>query len=70
MLMEVGYGQDENISALLSGQYCEEFNNYVPHYANVTPQQPCQVVQSPNQSCHPVVDVNITLTFQAKKNIA
>ena len=33
-------------------------------------QQPCQVVQSPNRSCYPVVDVNITPTFQTTKNLA
>ena len=29
MLMEASYGEDENISALLSKQFCEEFNHYV-----------------------------------------
>ena len=27
--MEVGYEEDENIGAFLSGQFCEEFNHYV-----------------------------------------
>ena len=46
--MEVGYGEDENIGALPSGQFCEEFNHYVIQDENVAPQQPCEVVQSPN----------------------
>ena len=47
-LKEVGYRGDDIISPLLNGQYCEEFNNYVNPDANVTPQQSCHVVQSPN----------------------
>ena len=34
-LMEAGYGEDENIGALLSEQSCEEFNHYVPDDENV-----------------------------------
>ena len=68
--MEYGYGEEENIGALLREQFCEEFNHYVLDDANVAPQQPCQVVQSPNQTCQPVVDVNITSTFQTKKKLA
>ena len=41
MLMEVRYGEDENIGALLNRQFCEEFNHYVPDNENVAPQQPC-----------------------------
>ena len=40
-LKQVGYRGDDILGPLLSEQYCEEFNNYVPHDANVTPQQPC-----------------------------
>ena len=36
----------------------------------MTPQQPCQVVQYPNRSCQPIVDVNITPTFQMARNLA
>ena len=36
----------------------------------MTQQQPWPVVQSPNRSCHPVVDVNVTPIFQMTKNIA
>ena len=68
--MEVGYEEDENIGAFLSGQFCEEFKHYVPEDENVARQQPCEVVQYPNQSCHPVVDVNATLEFQTAKNLA
>ena len=50
-LKQVGYTGDDIIDPLLSRQYGEEFNNYVPHDVNVTLQQPCQVVQSPNRSC-------------------
>ena len=49
MLMEAGYGEDKNLSALLSGKFCEEFNHYARDDANVALQQPCQVVQSPNR---------------------
>ena len=35
--MEVGYGEDENIGALLSGQFFEEFNHYAPNDENVAP---------------------------------
>ena len=37
MLMEAGYGEDENIVALLSENFCEEFNHYVHDDANVGP---------------------------------
>ena len=47
-LKEFGYMGDDILDPLLSRQSCEELNNYVPHDANVTPQQPCQVFQSPN----------------------
>ena len=40
-LKEAGYRGDDIIDPLVNIQYCEEFNNYVPHNANVTPQQPC-----------------------------
>ena len=68
MLMEAGYGEDENIVALLSENFCEEFNHYVPDNANVALQQPFQVIQYPNRSCQPVVDVNVTPTFQTTRN--
>ena len=38
MLMEAAYGEDENISALLSRKFCEDFNHYVPDNENVAPQ--------------------------------
>ena len=44
MLMEVGYGEDKNLGALLSGIFFEEFNHYFLDDANVALQQPCQVV--------------------------
>ena len=69
-LKEAGYTGDDILDPLLRGQYCKEFNNYVPHDANVTPQQPCQVFQSSNRSCHHVVDVNVTPTFQMDKKLA
>ena len=37
---------------------------------NVTQQQPCSVVQYPNRSCEPVVDVNVTPAFQTARNFA
>ena len=40
-LKEAGYWGDDIFGPLLSGQSCEQFNNYVSHNANVTPQQPC-----------------------------
>ena len=46
--MEVVYGEDENTRALLSGQFCEDFNHYVLDDENVALQQSCEVVQSPN----------------------
>ena len=36
----------------------------------MTQQQPWLVVQSPNRSCDPVVDVNVTPTFQMTTNFA
>ena len=60
----------EIIGALLRGQICQEFNRYVPDDANVAPQQPCEVVQSPNRNCHLVVDVNVTPAFQTTRNFA
>ena len=66
-LMEVGYGEDENIGASLSGKFSEEFNKYVPNDESVALQQPCEVVQYPNQTCQLVVDVKITSAFQMKK---
>ena len=68
--MEAGYGEYENIGAFLSEKFCEEFNHYVPDDENFSPQQPCEVVQSPNRSCQPIVDVDITPTFQTTKSIA
>ena len=69
-LKEAGYREDDIIDPLVNGQSCEKFNNYVTPDANVTQQQPWLVVQSPNQSCQPVMDVNVTPTFQTTKNIA
>ena len=40
-LKEAGYRGDDIIGPLLNEQSCEEFNNYVPRDANVTPQKPC-----------------------------
>ena len=45
-------------------------NNYVTPDANVTQQQPCSVVQSPNRSCETVVYVKVTPTFQMARNFA
>ena len=58
------------IDPLVNGQSCEEFNNYVTPDANVTQQQPWSVVQSPNRNCQPVVDVNVTPSFQTATNFA
>ena len=69
-LKEAGYREDDIIDPLVNGQSCEEFNNYVTPDANVTQQQPCSVVQSPNRSCEPVVDVNVTLAFQTTRNFS
>ena len=69
-LKQAGYMGDDIIDPLLSRKSCQEFNNYVPHDANVTQQQPCQVVQSPNRSFQPVVDVNVTPAFQTTRNLA
>ena len=68
-LKEAGYRGDDIIDPLLNGQSCEDFNNYVTPDANVTRQQPCQLVQSPNWSCQHIVDVNVTPTFQTTRNI-
>ena len=46
--MEAGYGEDQNIGALLNEKFCEEFSHYVPGDENVALQQPCEVVQYPN----------------------
>ena len=67
-LKEAGYREDDIIDPLVIGKYCEEFNNYVTLDANVTQQQPWLVVQTPNQSCQPVVDVNVTPSFQTARN--
>ena len=58
------------IHPLVDGQSSEQFNNYVTPNANVTQQQPCSVVQSPNQSCEPAVDVNVTPAFETTRNFA
>ena len=50
-LKKYGYTGDDILDPLLSRNSCEEFNNYVPHDENVTPQQPCQVVQYPHRTC-------------------
>ena len=36
----------------------------------MAPQQPCQVVQSPYRSFHPIVDINVTPTIQTTNNPA
>ena len=36
----------------------------------MTQQQPCSVVQSPNRSCEPAVDVNVTPAFQTAIHFA
>ena len=69
-LKEAGYTEVDIIHPLADGQYCEEFNNYVTPDVNVTQQQPCWVVQSPNRSCELVVDVNVTPAFQTERNFA
>ena len=50
-LKEAGYMEVDIIDPLVNRQYCEEFNNYVTPDVNVTQQQPCSMVQSPNRSC-------------------
>ena len=35
-LKQAGYTRDDILDPLLNEKYCEEFNNYVPHDANVT----------------------------------
>ena len=67
--MEDGYGEDENIGAFLSGQFCEDLNHYVHDNENVASQKPCEVVQSPTGICYPVVDVNVTPAFQTERNL-
>ena len=47
-LKEAGYTEVDIIHPLVDRQSCEEFNNYVTLDVNVTDQQPCSVVQSPN----------------------
>ena len=69
-LKEAGYMEDDIIDPLVNEQSCEELNNYVTPDANVTQQQPWPVVKSPNRSCHPVVDVNVTPPFQTTTNFA
>ena len=69
-LKEAGYTEVAIIDPLVNGQYCEEFNNYVTPYEKVTQQQPWLMLQSPNQNFHPVVDVNVTPTFQTTTNFA
>ena len=69
-LKEASYMEVDIIHPLVDGQSSEQFNNYVTPDANVTQQQPCSVVQSPNQSCEPVVDVNVTPAFQTARNFA
>ena len=69
-LKEASYMENDVIDPLVNGQSCEEFNNYVTLDENVTQQQPWSVVQSPNRSCHPVVDVNVTPSFQTARNFA
>ena len=69
-LKEASYTEVDIIHPLVDGQSCEEFNNYVTPDANVTQQQPCSVVQSPNRSCELVVDVNVTPAFQMARNFA
>ena len=55
------------IDPLVNEQSCEEFNNYVTLDANVTQQQPWSVVQPPNRSCQPVVDVNVLQHFKRQQ---
>jgi len=69
-LQEAGYTEVDIIHPLVDGQSSEQFNNYVTPDANVTQQQPCSVVQSPNQSCEPAVDVNVTPAFETTRNFA
>ena len=47
-LKEAGYTEVDIIHPLVDGQSSEQFNNYVTPDANVTQQQPCSVLQSPN----------------------
>ena len=42
----------------------------MPGDANFTPQQPCQVVQSPNRIFQPHVDVKVTPAFETAINLA
>ena len=68
-LKEAGYMEVDIIDPLVNKKSCEEFNNYVTPNANVTQKQPWLVVQYPNQSCQPVLDVNITPAFQSARTI-
>ena len=63
-LKEAGYTEVDIIDPLVNEKSCEEFNNYVTPYANVTKQQSWPVVQSLNRSCQPVVDLNATQHFK------
>ena len=69
-LKEAGYTKVDIIHPLVDGKSCEWFNNYVTPNANVTQQQPLSVVQYPNRSCEPVVDVKVTPAFQTARNFA
>ena len=69
-LKEAGYREDDIIDPLVNRQSCEELNNYVTPDGNVTQQQPWSVVQYPNRSCQPVLDVNVTPAFQTARNFA
>ena len=66
-IKEAGDTEVDIIDPLVNGQSCEEFNNNVTPDANVTQQQPWLVVQSPNRSCQPIVDVNQTIRNFASK---
>ena len=63
MLMDAGYGEDENIGALLNEQFCEKINHYIPSDENVAPQQPCKVVQSPNH--YNSIMITLFFSFQS-----
>ena len=69
-LKEVGYTEVDIIDPLVNRQSCEEFNNYATPDANMTHQQAWSAVQSPNRSCEPVMDVNVTPAFQTTTNFA
>ena len=69
-LKEDGYRGIDIIDPLVNEKSCEDFNNYFTPNVNVTQQQPCSVVQSSNQSCEQVVDVNVTPAFQTARYFA